>query len=270
MRDENNEQIERERDQILEQFRDWMEMPMLVFGFVWLILLIVDLTLTLNPFFLLLFNIIWVIFIFDFVVEFALSPRKLKYLRSNWLTAVSLVIPALRIFRVFRALRVLRAFRAARGVQLVRLLASVNRGMRALGASMSRRGLPFVLGLTVIVILAGGAGMYAFEREAAENVESYAEFVWWTAMVITTMGSEYWPRTPEGRMLCLFLAVYAFSVFGYVTASLTTFFVGSDVREKDKEPASGADIEAVSRSLEELRQEVRRLGEKSGPKKKQD
>ena len=47
--------------------------------------------------------------------------------------------------------------------------------------------------------------------------------VWWTAMLLTTMGSEYWPRTPEGRVLCLLLALYAFAVFGYVTAAIAAY-----------------------------------------------
>ncbi len=29
------------------------------------------------------------------------------------------------------------------------------------------------------------------------------------------LGSEYWPQTVEGRVLCLLLAFYAFGVFGY-------------------------------------------------------
>ena len=33
----------------------------------------------------------------------------------------------------------------------------------------------------------------------------------------------------EGRILCFILVLYAFSVFGYVTATLATFFVGRDI-----------------------------------------
>jgi voltage-gated potassium channel len=47
-------------------------------------------------------------------------------------------------------------------------------------------------------------------------------------MLLTTMGSDYWPRTAEGRLLCLLLAVYAFAVFGYVTAAIAAYFVGRD------------------------------------------
>jgi voltage-gated potassium channel len=42
------------------------------------------------------------------------------------------------------------------------------------------------------------------------------------------MGSDYWPRTPGGRILCLLLATYAFAVFGYVTAAIAAYLVGKD------------------------------------------
>ena len=42
------------------------------------------------------------------------------------------------------------------------------------------------------------------------------------------MGTDYWPQTSEGRILCFFLALYAFAVFGYVTAAIAAYFVGID------------------------------------------
>jgi voltage-gated potassium channel len=101
--------------------------------------------------------------------------------------------------------------------------------MHALGAAMRRRGAGYVFLLTVLVTLVGAAGMYAFERDApGGGFDSYWTALWWTAMVITTMGSEFWPQTADGRMLCLFLALYAFAVFGYLTAAIATVFIGRD------------------------------------------
>ena len=81
--------------------------------------------------------------------------------------------------------------------------------MKALGGSLSRRGFGYVITLTVLVTFAGAAGMYAFENEVAGGPKSYVESLWWTAMIMTTMGSQYWPETAEGRVLCVFLALYA-------------------------------------------------------------
>jgi len=65
-------------------------------------------------------------------------------------------------------------------------------------------------------------------------------------MIMTTIGSDYWPKTFEGRILAFLLSVYAFSIFGYITAALASFLIG-----KDKESAS--------REIEELRSEVQHL-----------
>jgi voltage-gated potassium channel len=84
--------------------------------------------------------------------------------------------------------------------------------------------------LTGLVAVTGAAGMYRFEFEApgGPGFSDYGTALWWTAMLLTTMGSDYWPRTPEGRLLCLLLAIYAFAVFGYVTAAIAAYFVGKD------------------------------------------
>ena len=232
---------------------------MLVLGFVWLALLILEFTRGLPPVLEAAGTIIWVVFILDFALKFALAPDKSDYLKANWLTALALAIPALRVFRVFRVVRVLRAARAARGLRLFRVVSSLNRGMRALGATMRRRGFGYVVALTVIVALSGAAGMYAFESELPDGrgLNTYGEALWWTAMVMTTMGSDYFPRTVEGRVLCLALAVYAFAVFGYVTATLATFFVGRDAESEEAEVAGAVQVESLRAEVAALREELR-------------
>ncbi len=124
-----------------------------------------------------------------------------------------------------------------------------------MAASISRRGFGYVVALTVIVTLIGAAGMYAFENEIADvsGLHNYGTALWWTAMLITTMGSEYWPKTPEGRVLCFFLALYAFAVFGYVTATLATFFIGRDADDDEAELAGAKSIQMLQGEIAALR-----------------
>jgi voltage-gated potassium channel len=253
------EELKRERYELLQRLEGWLETPMLVLAFVWLALLIMELVRGESLLFYYLGTTIWVVFIIDFAVKLVLSPDKVVYLKGNWLTVISLLLPALRIFRVFRAFRLLRLARTGRGLRLVRVVSSLNRGMKALGASLSRRGFGYVIALTVIVTFAGAAGMYAFENEAAGGPNSYGESLWWTAMIMTTMGSEYWPQTVEGRLLCVFLALYAFGIFGYVTAALATFFVGRDADSSDAEVAGTKQLAAVRDEVSALREEIRAL-----------
>jgi voltage-gated potassium channel len=251
--------LNREREEILETLEGWFETPLLILGLIWLALLVIEFIWGLSPFLETVSNVIWIIFIVDFVVKFTLAPRKLEYLKSNWLTAIALVIPALRIFRIFRVIRVAQAARFARGLRLVRVITTLNRGMRALGASMERRGFGYVLALTAIVLVAGAAGMYAFEREVEGGLPNYGASLWWTAMLLTSIGSDYFPKTSEGRILCLLLAIYGFCIFGYVTATLATFFVERDAVDKDSAIADTGVIESLQTEISALREEIRLL-----------
>jgi voltage-gated potassium channel len=249
---------EEERWKVLHDLERWAETPMTVLGFVWLALLVAELTRGLSPLLATAGTVIWVVFVFDFVLRFALAPRKAVFLRRNWLTAISLVVPAIRFARALRALRGLRFLGR---VRLVKVVGGLNRGMRALGKSVGRRHFGYVLGLTSLVTLTGAAGMYAFERDVpGGGFDDFGSALWWTAMMITTLGSEHWPRTGEGRALCFLLALYAFSVFGYVTATLATYFVGRDAENTEGEIAGAASIASLQAEIAAMREEIRALG----------
>lgn len=151
----------------------------------------------------------------------------------------------------------MRLFRVSRGLRLVKVLGSLNRGMRALGATMKRRAFGYVILLTIIVLFTGAAGMYAFEKDINDGMRSYGSALWWTGMILTTMGSESWPATAEGRILCVVLSIYAFAVFGYVTATIATFFIGRDAEEERTEIAGSSQIEELKKEILELKELIK-------------
>lgn len=259
-RDER-QRLDSERWEAVKQLEEWLEIPLIVLGFAWLVLLIVELLYGLSPLLSLVNNGIWILFIADFIVQFALAPRKGTYLKRNWFVALSLAAPALRIFRIARVVRLTGAFRGARGLRLLRFVTSLNRGIRTLRLTMGRRGFGYVLLLTMLVTVTGAAGMYSFEKDAHAKggLDTFGAALWWTAMVMTTMGSQYWPLTPEGRLLCLLLALYAFTVFGYVTAVLATFFIGLDKESKKSKASAASELAALRQELAALREELRAL-----------
>lgn len=264
MQDNVKEAIDQERSELLKQFEAWLELPVLFLGFVWLVLLIIELVYQLSQALQTVVYFIWIVFIIDFILRFFLAPHKTDYLKKNWLTAVSLIIPALRVFRIFQLVRILRAARAVRGIQLLRLLSSVNRGMRSLQRKLRKRSIGYVLLLTLIVTFAGAAGMYFFELSdpAGKGFTTYGDALWWTAMVITTFGSEFWPRTTEGRMLGFLLSVYAFTIFGYITATLASYFIGKDAEDKEEEIAGEKSITELKAEVTELHRKLNLIIEK--------
>lgn len=222
---------------------------MLLLALAWVALFVADATRGLGPVLSVASHVLWGVFVLHFLVELVLAPDKGAYLRRNWLSAVSLLLPALRVFRLLRVLRFTRAVGWLRGVRFVRVLGTFNRGMRALGRGMARRGVAYVVALTAVVTAVGAAGMYAFESEIpGSGIGTFADALWWTAMIMTTMGSEAWPRSGGGRALCLLLSLYAFAVFGYVTATLASFFVG-----RDADAAGEGDLPALREEIRALR-----------------
>ena len=233
--------MRRERETLLEHVHDALDGIMVALSAAWIALLVAELVSGSLPRSLdVAVWVIWAIFIADFALEFAIAPLKRQYLRKHWLSAASLVLPALRILRVFGALRVLRAARVVRSVGLLRILTSLNRGLSSLRATATRRGLGYVLAATALVMVLGAAGMAFFESPAvlaaeritdSEPLADFGEALWWTAFAMTT-GATSQPATVEGRFLGWLLSLYGLGIFGYLTATLASHFVGREVADR--------------------------------------
>jgi voltage-gated potassium channel len=236
----------KKRSEILSLWDKWFEVPLIFLGFCWLIIIIVELSIGISPLLDDLSFAIWIIFILDFIVRFSLAPFKIEYLKSEWITLIALIVPAFRVLRSFRAFRSFRIFRATRSIRLVRVIASLRRGRQVVTSLFGRHGFGYIIGLTFIIVFLAAAGMQALESEFV----NYGEALWWTAMMITTIGSNFWPQTAEGRILCLGLAMYSFAISGYITANVASFLI-----EKDKKRTS--DNQKVLDAIKEMKAEIK-------------
>jgi voltage-gated potassium channel len=144
----------------------------------------------------------------------------------------------------------------------VRIVSSLNRGMKSLGATMKRRAFGYVVILSIVVTFAGAAGMYGMEHPNP-GFENYGMALWWTAMRVITAGSDFWPATPEGRGLAFLLSLFGYAIFGYVTATLATFFIGRDAEEKDAPIVGVKDINQLRNDIAELTSVIKELQKKS-------
>lgn len=257
-----------QRWRTLHELEAWLETPMQILSLAWLGLVVAELVWTPSSFFTVLGLAIWGVFIVEFALRFFLAPDKWRFLKRNPITLIALLAPAFRFLALLRFLRVLRV---TRGLRLVRLVGTANRGLNALGKSFGRRGLGYVVAATVAVTVLGAAGMLSLEP-ASEVEGGFVDFghaLWWTAMVVATMGSDFWPRTGEGRLLCLLLTIYGFTIFGYIAASLAAFFIEQESKARDSNVVGASEIAALRREIAALRAELRaepgggRQGEKS-------
>jgi len=248
---------------MLRRFEAHLEVPMAVLALAWLVLFILEVVKGGNPLLTFLGGAIWVVFIGEFLLRLLLAPDRWQFIKSSWLTIISLIVPAFRVLRLASVVRATRAVRAARGLRLVRAVGAMNRGLGALSATLRRTGVWYIAALIVAVCFAGAAGMYALEPHVTDGrgFSSYADALWWTAMIMTTLGSAYWPQTAEGRILAVLISMVAIGVFGYVTATLASFLVGRDAASSEGSTAAGGDVRALRRDIAALRREVRELAE---------
>ncbi len=255
--------------QALRVYDAQMQRPVLVLSLVWLVLLVFEVIAPERRFFEVFGTAIWALFILDFLVRLSLAPQKLRYLRAHWLVLLSLALPALRLFQIARLFVATRVVGALPSVRFVSLVTSFNTSVRTLRGTLRRRAFAYVVMLTVLVTFAGAAGMFVLERPHL-GFTSYGDALWFTAMIVLTLGSEDWPVTAEGRLLCVLLSVYSFTVLGYLTATLASMFIGADATSQ---PATGnattgdakgipSDMADLTTELEALRLELQTLAQR--------
>lgn len=246
------------RWKVLDDLDEWLTLPMAVLSVVWLLIVVWELVSGSSKLLETVGTAIWIVFIIEFAVRIALAPAKLPFLKRNWLTVIALVVPALRLFAF---LRFLRAARALRSLRLVRIVGTANRSMNALRSALSRRGFAYVAALTLLVVFLGAAGMLNFEgaSEVDGGFQNYWEALWWTGMLVTSIGSDFWPQTTEGRVLCFLLSLYGLAVLGYITATLASFFVGRDAQAKSGPVAGSSDLARLAAEVRALRSELKAM-----------
>jgi voltage-gated potassium channel len=133
-----------------------------------------------------------------------------------------------------------------------------------LASTLDRARFAYVVALSAIVVLVGAAGMLLFEGTGSatggSGLATYGESLWWTGMIMTTIGTDYFPVTAEGRVLAWGLSVYAIGVFSYVTATMASHFLGLGSARSGE-----GSSEALAGEVAALRAEIglltQRLGE---------
>jgi voltage-gated potassium channel len=191
--------------------------------------------------------VIWLIFTVDFVVRLALAGSKAAYLRSNWLSALAVLLPAFRVARIFRAIRVLRLLR------LGRVVTTAGRSVRA-AQEVVPGGIGYVALLSGLLILLGAAGMYTLERDASgSGIDSFGDALWWAAGTLTTIGSGIDPVTLEGRVLAVLMMVFGLGIGGFITATVAVFLLG---RKEERDAGLREDMAELRAEIASLRESV--------------
>lgn len=190
---------------------------------------------------------LWGLFLLEFLAKFALAPVKRRYVREHWLDVLVVLLPFLRFLRLARVLR------ATRALPLLRLLIFGGRGSESALTLLKRRRLGQLAIVSAMVILLGAAVGFLLEAEApGGQIRTFGDALWWSATLVTTVGSELYPVTVGGRVLGFLLMLYAIGIFSYFIGAIASVLVESDARRISGAEQRG-DISLSRGELEALR-----------------
>ncbi len=218
---------ETKAEQTVHAWERWSTIPLAILALVYLVLYSIEVLGHFNSVILFDFvaisDVIWGIFVVDFLGRFILSQNKIKFLKSNAIELVSLVLPFFRAFRMFR---------------VVIALGFLSR----VGKTLSARINIYVGLILPLLLYVCSLGVYEAEHLApGANIKQFGDAVWWAFVTIATVGyGDYYPVTFEGRMIAVFLMIAGLAFVSVIAVSVASLFLNRleyDLTKK-KAPAS--------------------------------
>lgn len=185
-------------------------------------------------------QIVCIFFLTDFVFRLAFNKDRLGYLKWGWLDLIS-SIPSFESIRWGRTLRLIRLLRAIRA-------------MRLLHKKLEHRlqdSFAIVLMSSFLMTAMSAISVLYLEKGAPNaNISNPEDALWWAWVTITTVGyGDFYPVTPQGRILAMILMSAGVGLFSVLTVQCTRYFLDSANEEDSKEFKA---IKEEVRALREL------------------
>lgn len=175
---------------------------------------------------------ICILFLFDFVLEFALSKDKMHYFATHFIFLL-VAIPYQNIISYMgwtfspETTYMIRFIPLVRGGYALAIVVGWLTYNKASGL--------FVSYLTMLLATVYFASLmfYVVENKVNPNVSNYGDSIWWAFMDVTTIGSNVIAVTPLGRVLSVVLAALGMMMFPIFTVYITSVIARRN-KEKDE------------------------------------
>lgn len=166
--------------------------------------------------------IICCVFLFDYIVEFVLAKRKVRYFFGNLIFLI-VSIPYLWILEKMgyhdfspRTAYLLQYIPLVRGGYALAIVIGWFTYSKASGLFVT------YLATLVSTVYFASLVFYMFEHNVNALVNNYSDALWWASMDVTTVGSNIIAVTPEGRVLSVLLAALGMMMFPIFTVYVTS------------------------------------------------
>ncbi|MFB8771231.1 potassium channel family protein [Streptomyces broussonetiae] len=186
---------------------------------------------------------VWGGFALDYAVRLWLTEDRLRFVRSNPLALLAVVLPLLQPLRLLKLVSLL-------------LLA----GQRARLASQVRV-TTYVAGSCLGLLVFGALAVLEVERgKPGASIHTLGDAVWWAFTTMTTVGyGDMAPTTGLGRVLAIGLMLSGIALLGVVTANIAAWFIARFEMDDEEERRQTEAIFALTEEVRALRAEVAAL-----------
>lgn len=189
-------------------------------------------------------NVIWIVFIIDYVVSISLAHDRKTWFKNNLLLLVSIMLP------IFRPLR------------LLRLVAVLNVLNRTSGMAVRGRITFYVCSSVILLIYVGSLAELDVERNApGATITDFGKAIWWAFVTTTTVGyGDMSPVTWQGKCIAVGLMIAGIALISVITATLASWIVDRVSDEADKRAnETESETTRLSSNVAELTDAVDRL-----------
>ena len=128
----------------------------------------------------------------------------------------------------------------ARALPALRLLVFGGRGSQSTMDLLRSRRLGQLAIVSAMVILIGAALGFLLEAGApGSRIQDFGDALWWSAALVTTIGSDLYPVTAAGRILSFLIMIYAIGIFTYFIGSVASVLVAAAAGRTRKQGDKG-------------------------------
>lgn len=178
-------------------------------------------------------NIIWIIFLADYIAMLLLSENKSHFLRTHIPQLIVVAIPFLRVLRLARLVVMLTNIL---GMMKSKILVSIP---------------VYVFSSAALFVLIGASAIYDAEYQAeGSSIDSRRDAFWWAgALIFSYFYNETPPVTESGRLYGFLLTLCGLSIVGTITATFAGWLI-NQVREIESENEKILDkLESIEKKI---------------------